>query len=65
MADPGFDLGGGGRGLCQRGGGGGRKLLKVLKVEVKVILACFGHISIEIMLICLKLIASEASEEFF
>jgi len=42
VADPGFDLGGG-RGLCQRG-------KKVLKVEVKVILACFGHISIKIML---------------
>ena len=25
-------------------GRGGRKSLKVLKVEVKVILACFGHI---------------------
>ena len=45
VADPGFDLGG--RGLCQRGWGGGRK---VLKVKVKVILASFGHISIKIML---------------
>jgi len=46
VADPGFYLGGG-RGLCQRGrgGGGGRKSLKVLKVEVKVILACLSHIS--------------------
>jgi len=30
-------------------GGGGRKSLKVLKVE-KSFLACFGHISIKIML---------------
>jgi len=28
------------------GGGGGRRSLKVLTVEVKVILACFGHIPI-------------------
>jgi len=30
---------------------GGRKSLNVLKVEVKVILAGFGHISIRIMLL--------------
>ena len=48
MADPGFDLSGG-RGLCQRVVGGGEKSLKVLKVEVKVIFACFGHIFIKIM----------------
>jgi len=41
-----------GCGICQRGGGeGGRKSLKVLKVEAKALfLACFGHISIIIML---------------
>jgi len=48
VADPGFDLKGG---LCQQGGGG-----------VKIILACFGHISIKLVII-LKLIASEVSEE--
>jgi len=31
-------------------GGGGRKTLKVFTVEVKVIFACFGHISIKIVL---------------
>ena len=37
--------------ICQRGGGRGRKSLKVLKVEVKVIFeAGFGRISIKIML---------------
>jgi len=51
VADPGFDLG------C---GGGVRKSLKMLKVEVKVILACFGHISIKIKL---KKIASEEKNE--
>ena len=49
VADPGFDLRGGGRGLCQRGV---RKSLKVLKVEVKVIFRVFwcrlGHLSIKI-----------------
>ena len=35
VAVPGFDLRGGGRGLCQRGGGGVRKSLKVLIFEVK------------------------------
>jgi len=49
VADPGFDLGGG-RGLCQRWGGG-RKTLNVFIVEVKVIFSrVFGHISITIML---------------
>jgi len=39
VAAPEFDLGGGRRGLCQRGwGDGGRKSLKVLTVEVNVIL---------------------------
>jgi len=38
------------RSLCQRGVGC-RKSLKVLKVEVKDILACVGHISIKIMLL--------------
>ena len=47
VADPGFDLRGG---VDVVNKGGGRKSLKVLKVEVKVILACFGHISIKIML---------------
>jgi len=51
VAELGFDLRG--RGHCQRGEG--RKSLKVLKVEVKVIY-CFGNICIKI---CLKLIASE------
>ena len=32
------------------GGGGGRNSFKVMKIEVKVILACFGHISIKVML---------------
>ena len=32
------------------GGGGGRKSVKVWKVEGKVILACFSHISINNML---------------
>jgi len=34
VADPGFDLGGGGVDFVNWGGGGGRKKLKVLKVEV-------------------------------
>ena len=55
VAAPGFDLG---VGLDVVNGGG--ESLKVLKVEVKVILACSDHISINIVL---KLIASEASEE--
>jgi len=33
VADPGSDHSGGGRGLCQQGGGG-RNSLKLLKVEV-------------------------------
>ena len=45
------------------GGGGFRKSLKVLKVAVKVILACFGYISKFLLKFCLKLIASEASED--
>jgi len=47
LADPGFDLKGG---VDFVNGEGGRKSLKLLKVEVKVILACFGHIAITIML---------------
>ena len=31
-------------------GGGGRKSFKVMKIEVKVILACFGYTSIKVML---------------
>jgi len=51
VAVPGFDLRRVGRGLCQWGwGGGGRKSLKVLKDEVKVIFSIFGHISIKIMI---------------
>jgi len=38
VADPGFELGGGGVDW------------DMLKVEVKVILACFGHTNITIML---------------
>ena len=50
LADPGFDLRGGGVDFVN-GEGGGRKSLKVLNVEVNVIiLACFGHISIKTML---------------
>ena len=40
VADPGFDMGEGVRGLCQ-GGMGGRKTLKVLKVGLKVIFIVF------------------------
>jgi len=42
----------GGVGVVGGGGGwrGGRKSLKVLMVEGKSFLACFGHISIKIML---------------
>ena len=46
VADPGFGLR---EGVDFVNRGGGRKSLKVLKVEVKVILACFGHISINIV----------------
>jgi len=46
VAGPGFYLGGGRR-LCEREGG--RKREKMWKVEVKVILACFGHIYIKII----------------
>jgi len=50
----------GGRGLCQRGGGG-RKSLKVLEVEVKVIVL---RVLVNFLLeLSLKLIASKASEE--
>jgi len=42
VADPGFDLRGGG--VDFGNGGGCRKSLKVLKVEVKVILECFGSL---------------------
>jgi len=53
VAYPGFDLGG--RRLCQWGGD--KRLLKVLKVEVKLFLACF--FAILLLKVCLKLIASE------
>jgi len=38
VADPGFE------------GGGGRKQMKVLTIEVKLFLASLGHISIKMML---------------
>jgi len=66
VADPGFDLSGG-VDLVNGGGGGGgggrkcRKSLKVLKVEVKVIFSVF--LAIFLLKSCLKLVASEASEE--
>jgi len=55
VADPGFHLRGG-RGLCQRGKGGGcRQSLKVLKVEVKGSLKrVLAIISIKIMLKILR-----------
>jgi len=50
VADPGFGLRGGAWTLST-GGGGGRKPLKVLTVEIKTsFLACFCHISLKIML---------------
>jgi len=54
VADPVFDLR---RGVDSvNGGGGGRKSLKVLKVEVKVIFsACFSHTSIKIIDVCIVL----------
>jgi len=58
VAAPGFYLGV--RSLST-GGGGGRKSLKVLKVEVKVFLSVF--LAIFLLKLCLKLIACEASEE--
>ena len=58
VADPGFDL---------RGGvdfvNGGRKSSKVLKVEVKVIFK--RVLAVFLFKLCIKLIASEASEENF
>jgi len=42
VTDPGFDIRGGGREVCQRGGGA----LKVLTVKVCHFAACFCHISI-------------------
>ena len=42
-------------------GGGGRKSLKVVKVEVKVIFK--RVLAVFVLKLCLKLIASEASEE--
>jgi len=58
VAGPGFDL----RGACTLSTGGGfRKSLKVLKVEVKVIFSVF--LAIFLLKSSLKLIASEASEE--
>jgi len=62
VADPGFDLRGGVD--LVNGGGGGRKCrksLKMLKVEVKVIFSVF--LAIFLLKSCLKLVASEASEE--
>ena len=56
MADPGFDLRGG---VDFVKGGGGRKSLKVLKVEVKVIFSVF--LDVFLLQLCLKLTASEAS----
>ena len=53
-------LGGGGVDFVNRGEGG-RKSLKVLKVEVKVILK--RVLVLFLLNLCLKLIASEASEE--
>jgi len=58
LADPGFDLRGG---VDFVNRGGGRKSFKVLKVKVKVILK--RVLVIFILHLCLKLIASEASEE--
>jgi len=46
VADPGFDLRVGGVDFLNGDRGGGLKTLKVLKVDVKVISACFGYISI-------------------
>ena len=43
------------------GEGGGRKSLKMLKIEVKVILK--RVLVVLLLKLCLKLIASEASEE--
>ena len=54
------DLTLGGRGLSQRGVGR-RKSLKVLKVEVKVIIQRVW--AIFLLKLCLKVIASEASDE--
>ena len=48
-----------GRGFCQRRGD--KKVEKVLKVEVKVIFSAF--LAILLLKLCLKVIASEASEE--
>ena len=45
LANPGFDLRGGGRALSQRGGCTSLKVLKI-KVSKRNVLACFGHISI-------------------
>jgi len=47
--------------LSTGGGRGGRKSLKVLKVKVKVILK--RVLVLFLLNLCLKLIASEASEE--
>ena len=77
MADLGFDLGGGGRGLCQWGRGGGRKSLKVLKVKVKVMFSVLkihrsaagcAHpldplVLIVCMFFCLHLNATEVSKQ--
>ena len=59
VADPGFDLRGGA--LSTGGDGGCRKSLNVLKVQVKVILK--RVLVVYLLNLCLKLIASEASEE--
>jgi len=57
VADPGFDLGG----LDFVNGEGGKKSLKVLKVEVKVILK--RVLVVFLLNLCLKLIASEEKIE--
>jgi len=61
VADPGFDLRGGAWTLSTAEGGGFRKLLKVLKVEVKVIFNVF--LVVFILKLCLELIASEEKIE--
>jgi len=64
VADPGFDLRVAWT-LSTGGGGGGRKTLNVfIVVEVKVIFSRF-FLAIFLLKLCLKQIASEASEENF
>ena len=59
VADPGFDLRGGVDFV--NGEGGGRKSLKMLKIEVKVILK--RVLAIFLLKLCLKLVASEEKIE--